>query len=96
MMGKLHLAEDRCRCKDPQPSSGKTQESSGGVGDRSRQGKLHHYLNVILLNIFFIYISNVIPFPSFLSKSTYTFPLPYSPTQPFLLPGPGIPLYCGI
>ena len=41
-----------------------------------------------LLDIFFTYISNVIPFPGFLS--------PCSPTHPLLLPGPGIPLYWGI
>jgi hypothetical protein len=40
-----------------------------------------------LLDIFFIYISNAIP------KAPYTLPLPCSPTDPLLLPGPGIPLY---
>jgi hypothetical protein len=40
-----------------------------------------------LLDIFFIYISNAIP------KVPYSFPPPYSPTHPLLLPGPGIPLY---
>ena len=41
----------------------------------------------ILLDIFFIYISNAIP------KVLSTLPLPCSPTHPLLLPGPGIPLY---
>jgi hypothetical protein len=43
-----------------------------------------------LLDIFFIYISNTI------LKIPYTLPLPCSPTQPLLLPGPAIPLYWGI
>jgi hypothetical protein len=43
-----------------------------------------------LLDIFFIYISNAIP------KAPYILPPPCSPTQPLLLPGPGIPLYWGI
>jgi hypothetical protein len=46
-----------------------------------------------LLDIFFIYISNIIPFPSF----PYVNPLfppssPCSPTHPLLLSGPGITL----
>ena len=45
---------------------------------------------LFLLDIFFIYISNAIP------KVPYTLPLPYSPTHPLPLPGPGIPLYWGI
>ena len=50
-----------------------------------------------LLDIFFIYISNVIPFPSFPSKIPYLLPLSHcSPTHPLPLPGPGIPLYLGI
>jgi hypothetical protein len=47
-----------------------------------------------LLNIFFIYISNVIPFPSFPSENPLSpSPFPYSPTHPLLLSGPGIPLH---
>jgi hypothetical protein len=50
-----------------------------------------------LLDIFFIYISYVIPFPSFPSKNPLSpLPSPCSPTHPFPLPGPGIPLYWGI
>jgi hypothetical protein len=44
----------------------------------------------LLLDIFFIYISNAI------LKVPYTLPLPCSPTHPLLLPGPAIPLYWGI
>jgi hypothetical protein len=44
----------------------------------------------ILLDIFFIYISNAI------SKAPYTLPLPCSPIHPLLFPGPGIHLYWGI
>jgi hypothetical protein len=43
-----------------------------------------------LLDIFFIYISNVIP------KVPYTLPLPCPPAHPLPLLGPGIPLYWGI
>jgi F0F1-type ATP synthase membrane subunit a len=49
-----------------------------------------NFLKYILLDIFFIYISNIIP------KVPYTLPPPCSPTHPLLLPGPGIPLYWGI
>jgi hypothetical protein len=46
---------------------------------------------------FKIYISNVIPFPSFLFKNPLSsLPSPCPPTHPLLLPGPGIPLYWGI
>jgi hypothetical protein len=52
---------------------------------------------LFLLDIFFIYISNVIPFPSFPSENPLSPPVsPCSPTHPLLLPGPGIPLYWGI
>jgi hypothetical protein len=50
-----------------------------------------------LLDIFFIYISNAIPFPSFLSQNpVYPPPSPCSPTHPLMLCGPGITLYWGI
>ena len=45
---------------------------------------------IFLLDIFFIYISNVIP------KVPYTLHPPYSPTHSLPLLGPGIPLYWGI
>jgi hypothetical protein len=45
---------------------------------------------IILLDIFFIYISNAIP------KVPYTLPPPCSPTHPLPLLGPGVPLYWGI
>jgi hypothetical protein len=49
------------------------------------------------LGIFFIYISNAIPFPSFLAESPlYPSPHPAHPTYPLPLPGPGVPLYWGI
>jgi hypothetical protein len=41
----------------------------------------------LLLDIFFIYISNAI------LKFPYTLPTPCSPTHPLPLPGPGILLY---
>jgi hypothetical protein len=43
-----------------------------------------------LLDIFLIYISNVIP------KVPYMLLLPCSPTHPLLLLGPAVPLYLGI
>jgi hypothetical protein len=50
-----------------------------------------------LLDIFFIYISNAISFPTFLSKNPLSPPpSPCCPTQPLLLSGPGIPLFWGI
>jgi hypothetical protein len=54
-------------------------------------------LLLLLLDILFIYISNVILFPGFPFKNALSpLPYPYSPTHPIPLPGPGIPLYWGI
>ena len=51
----------------------------------------------ILLDIFFIYISNVIPFPSFPSKNTlFLPPFPCSRTHPLPLPRTVCPLYRGL
>ena len=50
----------------------------------------------ILLDIFFLYISNAIPFPSFLWESPLYPPKPCSLNHPLLLPGLVIPLYWGI
>jgi hypothetical protein len=47
------------------------------------------FLNLFLIDIFFIYISNAIP------KVPYTLLPPCSPTHPLPLLGPGIPLYLG-
>jgi hypothetical protein len=58
-----------------------------------------------LLDIFFIYISNVIPFPCPSPKYPIPFSLPlllwgcsptHPPTHPLLPPHPGIPLHWGI
>ena len=50
-----------------------------------------------LLDIFFIYISNVIPFPYLPSKKPLChIPSSCSPTHPLLLPCPGSPLQWGI
>ena len=46
-------------------------------------------IDIFLLDIFFIYISNAIP------KVPYTLPRPCSPTHSLLLLGPGVPLYWG-
>jgi hypothetical protein len=48
------------------------------------------FFNFILVDIFFIYISNAI------LKVPYTLLLPCSPTHPLPLLGPGVPLYWGI
>jgi hypothetical protein len=63
------------------------------VGSLQTKGAIH----LFLLDIFFIYISNAIPFPSFPSENPLYSPAPPAP-QPMqsLLPGPGIPLYWGI
>jgi hypothetical protein len=51
----------------------------------------------ILLDVFFIYILNVIPFPGFPYKKLLSpTPYPCPPTHPLLLPGLGIPLQCDI
>jgi hypothetical protein len=49
-------------------------------------------------DIFFNYISNVIPFPSFPSKNPHPLPHPpaHQPTHQLPLPDPGIPLYWGL
>jgi hypothetical protein len=60
------------------------------VRPRSCQGFLSFlfsFLNFILLDIFFIYISNAIP------KVPYTLSLPCSSTHPLPLLGHGVPLY---
>jgi hypothetical protein len=50
-----------------------------------------------LLDILFIYISNVIFFPGFPSENPLSHPhSPCSPTHPFLLPCSDIPLHWGI
>jgi hypothetical protein len=53
---------------------------------------------LFLLDIFFIYISNVnVNYPSFPSKNTLSLPTsPCSPTHPLPLPGPGSLLFWGI
>jgi hypothetical protein len=48
---------------------------------------------IFLLDIFFIYISNVIPFHGFHSKKTPISSSLCSPTHPPVLPGPGIHLH---
>jgi hypothetical protein len=55
------------------------------------------YLFIYLLDIFFIYISNVIPSPGLPSEKPLSHPSsPCSPTQPLSFPCPGIPLQWGI
>jgi hypothetical protein len=52
--------------------------------------------SIFLLDIFFIYISNVIPFPGFPSKKhplLIPSPSPCSPTHALPLPGPDVSLY---
>jgi hypothetical protein len=52
---------------------------------------------LFLTDIFFIYISNVIPFPSFPSENSHPLlPPPVHQLTHSLLPGPGTPLYWGI
>ena len=56
---------------------------------------------LLLLHIFFIYISNVIPFPAFPSENPLSHPLCFyegvpPPTHPLSIPSSGIPLHWGI
>jgi hypothetical protein len=63
----------------------------GEVALNSHWDKVVFFSNqILLLDIFFIYISNAIP-----KVSCILLP-PCSPTHPLLLLGPGIPLYWGI
>jgi hypothetical protein len=55
---------------------------------------IRHILSFIR---YFIFITKIIPFPSFPFENHLSCPhSPYSPTCQLLLPGPGIPLYRGI
>jgi hypothetical protein len=62
----------------------------------SKKVVLHLFASFFLIR-YFLYISNVIPFPSFPSKKI-PYPLPHSllPNPPIPIPGSGIPLYWGI
>jgi hypothetical protein len=68
-------------------SSQQQSAPSGSYSTVGALGAIAHYgifnwfdlLQLFLLDIFFIYISNVIPFPSLPSKIPYTFPLPPTP-----------------
>jgi hypothetical protein len=51
---------------------------------------------VSLLDIYFIYISNVVHFPGFPSENPYSLPLSLLTNPPTPNPGPGIPLQWGI
>jgi hypothetical protein len=52
------------------------------------------YLIYVLFDVYFIYISNVVPFPGFPSEKYLSSPYhPCSPTHPLPLPSPGIPLF---
>jgi hypothetical protein len=58
------------------------------------------FFSIFLLDIFFIYISNVIPYPGFPSeKHTLSLSPPfflYSPTHSLAFPGPGVLPYWDI
>jgi hypothetical protein len=52
--------------------------------------------NIIFIR-YFIYITNVMPFPNFPSENPVSLSFsPCLPTHPLLLPGPGNPLYWSI
>jgi hypothetical protein len=61
-----------------------------GNSDGINKNHLLRYCFIILLDMFFIYISNAT------LNISYTLPLPCFTTHPLPLPGPGIPLYWGI
>jgi hypothetical protein len=55
------------------------------------------FLFLLVLDIYFIYISTIVPFLGSPSEiPIFTLPCPCSPTRPHLLPGPGITLHWGI
>jgi hypothetical protein len=56
--------------------------------------KSKFFFSFFLLDIFFFYVSNVIPFPSFPSEHSLSLP-PLLPNPPIPIPSPGIPLYWG-
>jgi hypothetical protein len=51
---------------------------------------------IFILDIFFTYILNVIPFLVSPPKIPYPLPVPLLPNPPTPIPGPVIPLYWGI
>jgi hypothetical protein len=53
---------------------------------------MYIYIYKFLLDIFFIYIPNVIPFP-IPPQIPIPSPLPFLPNPLTTIPGPGIPLY---
>jgi hypothetical protein len=58
---------------------------------------MYLFMYLFLLVIFFIYISNCIPFPDFLSPNPLSCPpSPCLPTYPLLLPYSSNPLHWGI
>jgi hypothetical protein len=61
-----------------------------------KNAKLHFFSVslLLLLDIFFTYTLNVIPFPSFPSENPLS--PPPVPNLPTPIPGPGIPLYWDI
>jgi hypothetical protein len=70
---------------------GRTNLGGIVINDNPLKSWLQHFYLFILLGIYFIYISNAIPKdPLPMSSPTH------SPTHPFPLLGPGIPLYWGI
>jgi hypothetical protein len=76
------------------PSLGGLKTPAGAKTIHSFPAMFLIFPRLFLLDIFFVYISNVIPFPSFPSKNSISTPLsPCSPTHPLPIPGPGIPLY---
>jgi hypothetical protein len=52
-----------------------------------------YFFSFILLDIFFIYISNVTPFPGFPSGNLLSHPCFYEGVPPISPPCPGIPLH---
>jgi hypothetical protein len=54
------------------------------------------YLFIYFLDIFFIYISNVITFSNLPSRNPLSPPLPLLPNPPTTIPGPGISPIQGI
>jgi hypothetical protein len=99
LSSKLHLCNSFHGCFVPNSKKGQSVHTLVIVFTRyvltdkwilAQKLRIPKIFIYLLLDIFFIYISNATP------KIPYTLPLPCSPTHPLLFLGSGIPLYWGI
>jgi hypothetical protein len=91
--------ETKYRNKNPSPDQTKSTDTCIFKVKEIHNAIWHvpFFICLFLLDVFFIYISDVIPFSSFPSENRLSPPhSPCSPTHPLPLPGHGITLYWGI